>query len=182
MSRFHSIIRDVKDNRTESEVIADSLALDQTEAGLFCQEIKDLYNKYFPNSKAVVRFEEFLSSYSIGMTFFLGNGKAEFLNRISHNDPFRALFDIRGFKKDGLLHDKMELTKNIGFSFTVDDESIKYIKCRTVKAPFRKVTGDKAKILKKLDKTFKDAKNLVMENKNIIQYPKDLYNIEDKLK
>lgn len=137
-------------------------------ANELAQEIEKTFKKYFPDSFIQSRFETHLSP-SVMVTIALAKDARESINNIIDNDPMITNFSIhlRGkVDSEGNIITPIvaERFRGIGLSWFPAGGG----EAQKVKVPFRKATGDTAKIVKAFDTHFKRLRNAVKENSKSI--------------
>lgn len=122
----------------------------------FMQEIRDLYNNYFPASTCSVRLVKSLGT-ALWIDCYLAKDASECENGISGNDMFHISFwfpdDFAGLTNDSLVPDFLTMEISQKIIKTAPDND--YMAFGAESLPFRRVKGSPDKILKTLDKYFK---------------------------
>jgi hypothetical protein len=135
----------------------------ETEADLFAKEIKDAIGKIFPNFGVFTYYKNDLLP-SITVSVRIGKDKSEWSGGIAGNDALSSLLSIKGINDDGSLTDSMEMT-NLQSSVMTKPENEMFV-YGSVKIPFRKVKGDKKKILQAIVKYYQNVKSVLKDVKN----------------
>ena len=127
-------------------------------------DIESTFKKHFPNSFINARHSKGIGN-SIMVTIALAKDKMEAPNKIIDNDPMLANFAIH--MNSNQIDDSGEFTgeplvierfRGAGLSWHGQDGF------NRIKVPFRKTTGDPAKIIKALDRHFQRLSDAVKEN------------------
>lgn len=127
------------------------ITLNDINVDQFGEEVKNIYNRYFPHSLCIVRFSNGITP-AMFIDFYLAGDGSECPSNYLLNDLFKCSFVI--FFQDGTTKGSKFGTNTIectGSRIMVKPTS-KYVAFDTVKIPFRKTTGDASKILKALTK------------------------------
>lgn len=111
----------------------------------FMDEVKEIYNEKFPNSKCVVHLTKNLGS-AIFIDCFFANSLDEEPNRITGNDMFKIGFVIH-LNRENENDDLGTQTMTAMQSVIAIKPSNRYVAFDTVKIPYRKTTGDAQKLL-----------------------------------
>lgn len=149
MSKAADVIHLLEDNGSESDKLA--------------SEIESTIKGIFPNSY----IESYYSSHlhpSITIRFTLGKGKEEWANGIIQNDPAFHVLMVDGMDKEGTISKPLTLERSHG-SVMIKPED-RYMAYGRLKIPFRKVTGDKAAIVKGVKGYFERLKKALQGNKD----------------
>ena len=125
----------------------------------FTNDAEKIIKKYFPTSTYYVSS----LGESIYLHFVIGQ-KKDWAYGYAENAPVRISGWIYGVK-DGELEDKLTFEK-VNANIMLDPGDNKYVAYSKKRIPSRKTTGDKAKILKAIDKLFSTAKSEVKSNIN----------------
>lgn len=133
----------------------------------FLETIKTSYSKYFPESKCSAGIREILSIKDIGIYCYLSIDRNEVANKIIENDMFTIRFSIEG-KFENLETDITDIDlilTNDHKRYTIKPTE-KYCVYGGRVLKFRKTVGKHNKILKALDKFFKQLKDSLIEDYN----------------
>lgn len=142
------------------------------EVNEFLRDMENIVKKIFPKSAVHADFQSNLGE-SIHLDWTLGNGKSEYPNGIVQNDPARTAFRIwEPLDSNGNLKEILVLELIVGGSVYINPPQGSYLAMDRHKVSFRKSKGDKAKILKAVEKYFK---KLHGEIKNIQD---DIYGVD----
>lgn len=133
----------------------------------FLEAIKTSYSKYFPESKCSAGIREILSIKDIGIYCYLSNDLSECSSNIRENDMFSVYFSVDGDFKDleDDITDKDLVLGSYRRSYTIKPTD-RYCVYGGRVLKFRKTVGKHNKILKALDKFFKQLKDSLIEDYN----------------
>ena len=129
----------------------------------FLNEVENIYNKYFPNSKCRAILYSGLGK-AITIDCWLAGTIDECPNRISGNDMFDVSFWIHDMPSDTTLDSLMPSTVTLTsdrHSFRVAPTN-KYLYFDIYKIPFRKTVGSPEKCLQAFDKFIKKLYDAVV--------------------
>jgi len=167
-------------NEKFSQVLRES-NLEDTPAGKFAAELKQIVLKHFPHSFAYARFDVGLTP-SIFVTFALGKDKTEWINTYLENDPAKHKFSIFGMTKEGFTTDKMTMDCIMGGSIQVLPAAGSHYAYDSVKVGWRKKTGDDAALKKHFDAYMVKLKKLIKDNADRFDMHDLKYSLSDKVK
>lgn len=122
----------------------------------FCDRVKDIYAKYFPNSMCNARLYKGLGR-AITIDCYLARSVDEFPNKISHNDMFNISFWIHDIPKNTELDSEMPEVVTLTsdrHSYAIAPES-KYLYADSRNVVFRKTIGSPEKCLQAFERFVK---------------------------
>lgn len=138
-----------------------------TETVAFMHELKNTFNKYFPNSLCEVTANLDFAP-SIFIKFYLAKDTSEVSNYILLNDPLAATFVTHSLDKEGNLANKICFEhiagKSIIRSARKEDPKEKYLVYGSIPIAYRKCTNTKDKIIKSFEKYLMNLSQVILEN------------------
>lgn len=135
----------------------------ETESDVFVKEIKDGVEKILPGFGIFVKYTNNLIPI-ISISIRIGKDKSEWASGIAGNDPLSAMLFVENIGKNGELNNQLELKATQSRVFTKADSP--YVVYGSQKIPFRKVKGDKKKILQAIVKYANSVKSILKKVKS----------------
>lgn len=124
--------------------------------------LKEVWHKYFPNSKVIFRLSSLRDGSRFFVSFLLAGNNQELPSNLWENDPFAIQLSIEIEGNDTYMVESLR-----SWIMTAPKDS--YHAYGSDKVPFRKFSGDEQKLRSSLDKYFSrvkaTAEKLIEENR-----------------
>jgi hypothetical protein len=153
----------------------------------FMNEIKEVFQKRFPESSIGVHFSNHLQP-NIEVRFYLSKNSSECSNNILMNDCCRTIFMSFDVGNDGTLFDKVSFEriygKGIIRAIDKNNPDEKYLAYGSVPVKFRKLNNKPAKVVEGFKKYVDTLAITILENAEAINNGiiRGLYDVRNKVK